>query len=64
MKMKTLGHLLAMTTVAALATTPETQAQNIYRTPNYQWKGNQIIQGKYKARALSATEIVSNYKSE
>lgn len=39
-------------------------AQTIYKNPAYQWKGNQFIEGKYKAKALSATEMVSDYKSE
>lgn len=37
-------------------------AQNIYKNKSYQWKGNTIIQGKYQGKALSATEIISNYK--
>ena len=39
-------------------------AQTIYKTPHYQWKGNQFIEGKYKATAKSATEMTSNFKSE
>lgn len=36
-------------------------AQTIYQNSEYQWKGNQFIQGKFKATAKSATDIVSNY---
>ncbi len=39
-------------------------AQTIYKTDSYQWKGNQFIQGKMKAQAKSATELISNYSSE
>jgi len=39
-------------------------AQSIYKTDSYQWKGNKIVQGKYSARANSATDITSNYESE
>ena len=37
------------------------QAQTIYKNSEYQWKGNQFIQGKFRATAKSATDIVSNY---
>lgn len=40
------------------------QAQTFYKNKAYQWKGNEIIQGKQKARAVSATEIVSNYERQ
>lgn len=36
-------------------------AQTIYQNNEYKWKGNQFIQGKFKATAKSATDIVSNY---
>lgn len=36
-------------------------AQTIYKTEAYQWKGNQFIQGQFKAQAKSATDIYSNY---
>lgn len=38
------------------------QAQVYYKNKAYQWKGNEFIQDKFKAKALSATEMVSNYK--
>ena len=36
-------------------------AQVIYKNSEYLWKGNQFIQGTFKAQAKSATDIVSNY---
>ncbi len=39
-------------------------AQTIYKNAAYQWKGNQFVEGKYKAKAVSATEMTSNYQSE
>jgi len=39
-------------------------AQTIYKTADYQWRGNQFTQGKYTARANSATDMTSNYQSE
>lgn len=38
------------------------QAQVIYKNSAYQWKANEFVQGKFKAKALSPTEMVSNYK--
>ena len=35
-------------------------AQTYYKNKAYQWKGNEIIQGKEKGRAVSATEMTSN----
>ena len=37
-------------------------AQTYYKNKAYQWKGNEIIQGKEKGRAVSATEMTSNYQ--
>lgn len=45
----------------ALVPCSSTVAQTIYKTSDYQWKGNQFIQGKFKATAKSATDIYSNY---
>lgn len=39
-------------------------AQLIYKTADYEWRGNQFTQGKMKAKANSATDITSNYTSE
>lgn len=39
----------------------EVFAQSYYKNKSYQWKGNEMIQGKWKARVLSPTEITSNY---
>lgn len=36
--------------------------QTIYKNKQYEWTGNQFRQGKYKAVAKSATDMVSNYK--
>lgn len=54
--MKTLSATLAL-----LAIVCASNAQTIYKNSEYQWKGNQFIQGKFKATAKSATDIVSNY---
>ena len=56
------GMKLSILLCAALATSAS--AQTIYKTPAYQWKGNQIIEGKYRAKALSDNVMTSNYKSE
>ena len=48
-------------TFALLAIVCASNAQTIYKNSEYQWKGNQFIQGKFKATAKSATDIVSNY---
>ena len=50
--------------LAALLGCSSAVGQTIYRTSDYQWKGNQFIQGKFKAKANSATDITSNYQSE
>ena len=54
--MKTLSATLAL-----LAIVCASNAQTIYKNSEYQWKGNQFIQGKFKATAKSATDIISNY---
>lgn len=36
-------------------------AQTIYQNKEYQWKGNEIIQGEFHAQALSPTQVTSNY---
>lgn len=41
-----------------------THAQVIYKTDDYQWRGNQFVQGKMKAKANSATDMTSNYQSQ
>ena len=61
-------RILAMAATISLAaiafTTEPTQAQVIYKNTEYQWRGNQFIQGKNKAVAKSATEMTSTYQSE
>lgn len=55
-------HITLITTAfLTLGIAINTQAQTYYKNKAYQWKGNEIIQGKEKARALSPTEITSNY---
>ncbi len=49
---------------AIVVSTSSVEAQTIYKNADYQWRGNQFIQGKSKAVAKSATEMTSNYKSE
>ncbi|MBR3540559.1 MAG: hypothetical protein IKO08_03785, partial [Bacteroidales bacterium] len=58
--MKKLLLLAIMATSLALAT----EAQTIYKTPQYEWRGNQFTQGRFKAKANSATDITSNYRDE
>ncbi|MCQ2146961.1 MAG: hypothetical protein MJZ16_05525, partial [Bacteroidales bacterium] len=36
-------------------------AQTIYKNKQYQWKGNEFTQGKYKSKATSSTQITSSY---
>lgn len=48
----------------AFALVLPSMAQTIYKTADYQWKGNKFVQGKYSATANSATDITSNYESE
>ena len=45
----------------ALAVSCAASAQVIYKNKGYQWKGNQITQGKFTGKALSATQVTSNY---
>lgn len=47
--------------VMALGAATTLSAQTYYKNKAYQWKGNEIIQGKWKARVVSPTEIRSNY---
>lgn len=44
-----------------LALTLSVNAQVIYKNKAYQIKGNQVKQGKYTGKAISATQIQSNY---
>lgn len=63
---KTLFTSMAATAslAAMMVSTASASAQTIYKNAGYQWRGNQFIEGKYKATAKSATEMTSNYKSE
>lgn len=55
-------HITLITTaLLTLGIATDASAQTYYKNKVYQWKGNEIIQGKEKARALSPTEITSNY---
>ena len=47
--------------LVSLGIATEASAQSYYKNKAYQWKGNEIIQGKWKARVLSPTEITSSY---
>lgn len=57
-------HKVSLLILAAATTLIATDcfAQTIYKNKAYQWKGNEIIQGKFKAKALSPTQVISNYK--
>lgn len=50
--------------IAAMLLSLPLSAQTIYKTADYHWRGNQFTQGKYTARANSATDMTSNYQSE
>ena len=54
--------VISLTAIAFIAEPAE--AQVIYKNAEYQWRGNQFIQGKNKAIAKSATEMTSNFKGE
>jgi len=57
--------MAAAVSLAAIGfSTGSVEAQTIYKNADYQWRGNQFIQGKKKAVAKSATEMTSNYQSE
>ncbi|MBP5499592.1 MAG: hypothetical protein J6Y05_02705 [Bacteroidales bacterium] len=58
--MKTFLFFATMAASLALMT----EAQTIYKTPQYEWRGNQFTQGRFKAKANSATDITSNYRDE
>ena len=45
--------------LSALCTT--SWAQVYYKNSEYQWRGNEILQGKFRGRAVSPTEVTSNY---
>lgn len=61
---KTLTMAAAVSLAAIAFMAEPAVAQVIYKNADYQWRGNQFIQGKNKAVAKSATEMTSNYKSE
>ena len=54
--------LTAMLAIAA-GTHAQQQEQPVWSSPAYQVYGNRIVQGKYVARAVSATEMRSDYQS-
>lgn len=55
---------LKLTALALLMFPAALSAQTIYKNSAYTWKGNSFVQGKFKAEAKSATDIVSNYHDE
>lgn len=61
MKKLLISSFAALATLASLSSA---EAQTIYKTSDYIWKGNKIVQGKFTAKANSATDITSNYTSE
>lgn len=58
--MKTYTRFLFMC-CAVMLSSMAVRAQVIYKNKGYQWKGSEIVQGKFKGRAVSATKVVSNY---
>ena len=57
-------HLIAALAIAGLSLPALLQAQTHYQNSAYKWKGNEFVQGKFRARATSPTDIYSNYKDE
>ena len=57
-------HLIAVLAIAGLSLPALLQAQTHYQNSAYKWKGNEFVQGKFRARATSPTDIYSNYKDE
>lgn len=55
------SRYLLFIALASFGIGTDASAQSYYKNKAYQWKGNEIIQGQWKARALSPTEITSNY---
>jgi hypothetical protein len=51
-----------LTLAGLLLALPFPQAQTYYKNKAYTWRGNEFIQGKMKARAVSATEMTSTYE--
>ena len=54
--------LTAMLAIAA-GTHAQQQEQPVWSSPAYQVYGNRVVQGKYVAKAVSATEMRSDYQS-
>lgn len=64
MKKQKLTRAALLAALASMAVAPLCAQKTIYRTADYTWRGNQFVQGKYKAQANSATDMTSNYQSE
>ena len=54
-------HTARLFFIALLATTG-LQAQTIYKNKAYQVKANEVVQGKFRGKAVSPTRVVSNYE--
>ncbi len=61
--MKRLFAMLALATAIAAAGTT-TAPREIVATDAYRWVGDSVIQGQFKAYAVSDTEIVSDYEPQ
>ncbi|MDE6074004.1 MAG: hypothetical protein K2F80_05340, partial [Muribaculaceae bacterium] len=60
-------NYLKKTSLAFLAATSmlsASQAQTFVSSPAYVWRGDSIVQGPFKAYAVSDTEIVSDYAAQ
>lgn len=64
MKKQKLTRTALLAALASMAVAPLCAQKTIYRTADYTWRGNQFVQGKYKAQANSTTDMTSNYQSE
>lgn len=57
-------HIKNLTIITALTIGVTASAQTYVSSPAYKWVGDSIVQGKYKAYAVSDKEIVSNYEAQ
>lgn len=57
-------HFKHLTFLAAVTLMSSAQAQTFVSSPAYKWVGDSIVQGNFKAYAVSEHEIVSNYAAQ
>ncbi|MDE7155813.1 MAG: hypothetical protein K2N79_05960, partial [Muribaculaceae bacterium] len=57
-------HIKHLTFLAVAALGMSVSAQTYVSSPAYKWVGDSIVQGNFKAYAVSDKEIVSNYADQ